>query len=260
MSNPIGDPGHGHSPAAWTAIVIMLVGGHDRHLLLLPRRAGPGLGLGRARRGRPARRLGHEEGRLRRQRVEVRAERALSMLADLTAGAVEDAEARASLRPLAAVESAALARPAALRCPGGARPVRSGEDHRRGQAREPLARRPGRDPRPGPAGTAATSRAAPRRSRVLTEGRRFKGSLADLEAVRDAVSPSGAAQGLHRDRVPGARGAGIRRRPRAADRGGPRAGRARATARAHPRARHDRRWSRRTPPTRSIAPPTSARG
>jgi len=24
MSNPIGDPGHGHSPAAWTAIVIML--------------------------------------------------------------------------------------------------------------------------------------------------------------------------------------------------------------------------------------------
>ena len=26
MSNPIGDPGHGHSPAAWTAVVIMLVG------------------------------------------------------------------------------------------------------------------------------------------------------------------------------------------------------------------------------------------
>ncbi|GAA3624728.1 hypothetical protein GCM10022200_03760 [Microbacterium awajiense] len=25
MSNPIGDPGHGHSPAAWTAVVIMLV-------------------------------------------------------------------------------------------------------------------------------------------------------------------------------------------------------------------------------------------
>lgn len=24
MSNPIGDPGHGHSPAAWTAVVIML--------------------------------------------------------------------------------------------------------------------------------------------------------------------------------------------------------------------------------------------
>ncbi|GAA5151371.1 hypothetical protein GCM10025768_17610 [Microbacterium pseudoresistens] len=26
MSNPIADPGHGHSPAAWTAVVIMLVG------------------------------------------------------------------------------------------------------------------------------------------------------------------------------------------------------------------------------------------
>jgi len=25
MSNDIGDPGHGHSPAAWTAVVIMLV-------------------------------------------------------------------------------------------------------------------------------------------------------------------------------------------------------------------------------------------
>ncbi|TQJ32210.1 DUF6704 family protein [Microbacterium sp. SLBN-146] len=25
MSNQIGDPGHGHSPAAWTAVVIMLV-------------------------------------------------------------------------------------------------------------------------------------------------------------------------------------------------------------------------------------------
>lgn len=25
MSNPIADPGHGHSPAAWTAVVIMLV-------------------------------------------------------------------------------------------------------------------------------------------------------------------------------------------------------------------------------------------
>lgn len=25
MSNPIADPGHGNSPAAWTAVVIMLV-------------------------------------------------------------------------------------------------------------------------------------------------------------------------------------------------------------------------------------------
>ena len=25
MSNPIADPGHGHSPAAWTAVVIMLL-------------------------------------------------------------------------------------------------------------------------------------------------------------------------------------------------------------------------------------------
>ncbi|WP_156761833.1 HGxxPAAW family protein [Microbacterium karelineae] len=25
MSNPIGDPGHGHSPAAWTSVIIMLI-------------------------------------------------------------------------------------------------------------------------------------------------------------------------------------------------------------------------------------------
>ncbi len=25
MSNPIADPGHGHSPAAWTAVIIMLL-------------------------------------------------------------------------------------------------------------------------------------------------------------------------------------------------------------------------------------------
>jgi len=26
MSNPIADPGHGHSPAAWTAVIVMLLG------------------------------------------------------------------------------------------------------------------------------------------------------------------------------------------------------------------------------------------
>ncbi|MGP6171141.1 HGxxPAAW family protein [Microbacterium sp. A196] len=26
MTNPIADPGHGHSPAAWTAVVVMLIG------------------------------------------------------------------------------------------------------------------------------------------------------------------------------------------------------------------------------------------
>ncbi len=26
MSNPIADPGHGHSPAAWTAVIVMLIG------------------------------------------------------------------------------------------------------------------------------------------------------------------------------------------------------------------------------------------
>ena len=26
MTNPIGDPGHGHSPAAWSNVVLMMIG------------------------------------------------------------------------------------------------------------------------------------------------------------------------------------------------------------------------------------------
>jgi hypothetical protein len=111
MSNPIGDPGHGHSPAAWTAVIIMLarsrsarcfwsrpaVAGVDSRGLLV----GALVGWGMAKAGYGV------------ERLEVHAERALNMLADLTAGAVQDAEARASERPLAVVEAAAL-RSAAL--------------------------------------------------------------------------------------------------------------------------------------------------
>ena len=53
---------------------------------------------------------------------------------------------------------------------------------------------------------------------VLTEQRRFGGSLDDLRAVRAAVDVPAAAQGLHRHRLPAARGPGGRRRPGAADR------------------------------------------
>jgi indole-3-glycerol phosphate synthase len=53
---------------------------------------------------------------------------------------------------------------------------------------------------------------------VLTEERKFGGSLADLAAVRAGRGRPDPAQGLHREPVPGARGAGARRRPRAADR------------------------------------------
>lgn len=108
------------------------------------------------------------------------------MLAGLTAGAVEDAEARAVDRPLADVERAALAQaPArdALAALAPADRVRIiAEVKRASPSRGDLAAIP--DPALQAelyeqGGASAIS--------VLTEGRRFKGSLADLESVRARV-------------------------------------------------------------------------
>lgn len=108
------------------------------------------------------------------------------MLADLTAGAVQDAEARASERPLAAVEAAALAQSPALDALAALSPAERvkiiAEVKRASPSRGDLADIP--DPalqarRYEEGGASAIS--------VLTEGRRFKGSLADLEAVKAAV-------------------------------------------------------------------------
>ncbi|MFH8249803.1 indole-3-glycerol phosphate synthase TrpC [Microbacterium sp. B2969] len=109
------------------------------------------------------------------------------MLADLTAGAVEDAEARASERPLAAVEAAALAQAPARDALAALAPRDSvkiiAEVKRASPSRGDLAAIP--DPALQArlyeqGGASAIS--------VLTEGRKFKGSLADLEAVKAAVS------------------------------------------------------------------------
>jgi len=109
------------------------------------------------------------------------------MLADLTAGAVEDAEARAVSRPLAVVERAALeaapARDAWAALAPAERVKIIAEVKRASPSRGDLASIP--DPALQASlyeqgGASAIS--------VLTEGRRFKGSLADLIAVREAVS------------------------------------------------------------------------
>ncbi|MDE0545568.1 indole-3-glycerol phosphate synthase TrpC [Microbacterium sp. C7(2022)] len=108
------------------------------------------------------------------------------MLADLTAGAVADAEARASEKPLHTVEAAArVAAPAldALTALAPADRVKIiAEVKRASPSRGDLASIP--DPALQSrlyeqGGASAIS--------VLTEGRRFKGSLADLEAVKAAV-------------------------------------------------------------------------
>jgi indole-3-glycerol phosphate synthase len=109
------------------------------------------------------------------------------MLADLTAGAVADAEARASQRPSAEVEREALSRDAALDVLTALAPAERvkiiAEVKRASPSRGDLAAIP--DPALQASlyeqgGASAIS--------VLTEGRRFKGSLADLEAVRGRVS------------------------------------------------------------------------
>ncbi|WP_344820439.1 indole-3-glycerol phosphate synthase TrpC [Microbacterium soli] len=109
------------------------------------------------------------------------------MLADLTAGAVEDAERRALARPLAEVERAAGAQPPAqdvlaVLAPSDRVKIIA-EVKRASPSRGRLAEIP--DPALQAAlyeqgGASAIS--------VLTEERRFSGSLADLEAVANRVS------------------------------------------------------------------------
>lgn len=109
------------------------------------------------------------------------------VLADLTAGAVEDAERRAAVRPLADLERAALARPAAKDAKAALAPSAQvkiiAEVKRASPSRGALAEIPD----PAHQASLYESGGASAIS-VLTEERRFGGSLADLEAVTDRVS------------------------------------------------------------------------
>ncbi|MBW8872243.1 MAG: indole-3-glycerol phosphate synthase TrpC [Leifsonia sp.] len=109
------------------------------------------------------------------------------MLADLVAGALEDADRRRSERPLAQVEAAALARPAALDALAALAPAERvkiiAEVKRASPSRGSLAAIP------DPAALAVSYETGGASAiSVLTEERKFRGSLADLEAVREAVS------------------------------------------------------------------------
>ncbi len=108
------------------------------------------------------------------------------MLDGLTAGALQDAAARRADRPLSAVEADAAARPAALDAVAAlsrAQHVKLiAEVKRASPSRGALASIP------DPAALAAQYTAGGAHAiSVLTEQRRFQGSLADLEAVRAAV-------------------------------------------------------------------------
>lgn len=109
------------------------------------------------------------------------------MLSDLVSGAIEDASKRRTLRTLAEVEAAAVARPAALDALAALAPASRvriiAEVKRASPSRGVLA------DIPDPAALAVAYQTGGASAiSVLTEGRKFGGSLADLEAVRDAVT------------------------------------------------------------------------
>ena len=109
------------------------------------------------------------------------------MLAELLAGSLEDAAARRRTRSYAEVEAAAAARPAPLDAAKALEPADHvkiiAEIKRSSPSRGRLAEI--RDPA---ALAAEYQKGGASAISVLTEGRRFGGSLADLEAVREAVS------------------------------------------------------------------------
>lgn len=109
------------------------------------------------------------------------------MLEDLLAGALEDAAARRERHPYAQLEAEALARTPALDALEALAPAEHmkviAEVKRASPSRGDLAEIP------EPQSLAAQYEAGGASAvSVLTEGRKFKGSLADLEAVRKAVS------------------------------------------------------------------------
>jgi len=109
------------------------------------------------------------------------------VLADLVAGAVADASERRAARSLAAVEAAAAERAPAIDAVAALSPRDRvhviAEIKRASPSRGPLAEIA------DPAALASSYQLGGASAiSVLTEGRRFGGSLADLEAVRDVVS------------------------------------------------------------------------
>ena len=109
------------------------------------------------------------------------------MLEQLLAGSLEDAQTRREHRPLAKVEAEAIARPQALDALEALHPT----DHIRviAEVKRASPSRGDLAEIPEPQALAAQYEAGGASVvSVLTEQRKFKGSLADLEAVRKAVS------------------------------------------------------------------------
>ncbi len=166
----------------------------------------------------------------------------MSVLDDIVAGVRLDLAQREAETPLVDVRAALADAPA----------PRDPMPHLRGAGSSVIAEVKRRSPSkgdladiPDPAALAAEYAAGGAAAiSVLTEERRFGGSLADLRAVRAAVDVPAAAQGLHRRELPARRGPGRRRRPGAAHRGGARRRRRCAGCTTRPASSASPCWSR----------------
>ena len=213
-------PGHGNSPAAWTAVIIMIIAfaiGTFAFWFALPWLvwASAGLLVVGALVGLVMKLVGFGVGGDRSNPNRTRKPPiSTDMLAELVAGALEDASDRRSAVPLCPRRSRRHRAPARARracCPRARGP---GQDHRRGETRESLARCTGRyRGSGGPRGSYETGGASA--ISVLTERRRFGGSLEDLELVRATVSVPSCARTSSPTRTRCSRPSG-RSRPRAA--------------------------------------------
>ena len=222
------EPGEGNSPAAWVAVIIMLVaiaGGTLAFWFDVPWLVWSCAGLvvvGALVGGDPASKLG-----LRRQRAPATRRRCIPrVLSDLVAGAVADASERRAVRRLAQVEADALARPPALDVMAALAPAERvkiiAEVKRASPSRGRLA------DIADPASLAVSYQTGGASAiSVLTEGRRVPRVARRPRGGPRRRRHPGAAQGLHRRPVPGVRGASRGSRPRAADRRGARTAAAR---------------------------------
>ena len=189
MSTETADPGHGHSPAAWTAVVIMLVAftiGTVAFFLdvvwlvwasaaLAGRRRSSSAGCWHA----PG--YGVDGAKYRPEGALTRARRPDGGRRRRRARAPRDRSRSPTSRRCARARRPRSTRSPPSRPPTASRSSPRSSARARRAARSPTIADPGRArPSYELGGASAIS--------VLTEGRRFGGSLADLEAVRAAVS------------------------------------------------------------------------
>ena len=219
------EPGHGNSPAAWVAVTIMLVAFTTGTLAFwfdLPVFVWASAGLLVRRRDRRRRPV---EARLRGQGAEVRAQGPFVECSTNSSPGPSPTPRSDALRAASQqVEADALARPRPWMRWRRSRPPNASRSSPRSSAR--ARSRGALADIVDPAALAVSYQTGGASAiSVLTEGRRFGGSLDDLEQVRDAVEIPVLRKDFIAEEYQVLRGTRRRRRSRAAHRRGARAAR-----------------------------------